>query len=43
MKEELDTLSKNHTQDLVTLLPEKSVVGCEWIYEIKTRSYGSIE
>ena len=27
----------------MTLPPEKSVVGCEWIYEIKTRSYGSIE
>ena len=43
MKEELDTLSKNHTWDLVTLPPGKSVVGCKWIYKIKTRSDGSIE
>ena len=27
----------------MTLLPRKSVVGCKWIYKIKTRSDGSIE
>ena len=43
MKEELDALSKNHIWDLVTLPPRKSVVGCKWIYKIKTRSDGSIE
>ena len=43
MKEELDALSKNHTWDLVNLPPRKSVVGCKWIYKIKTRSDGSIE
>ena len=43
MKEELDALSKNHTWDLVTLPPGKFVVGCKWIYKIKTRSNGSIE
>jgi len=42
-REELDALSKNHTWDLVTLPPGKSVVGCKWIYKIKTRSDGSIE
>ena len=31
MKEELDALSKNHTRDLVTLPPRKSVVGCLWL------------
>ena len=40
MKEELDALSKNHTWDLVTLPPGKSVVGCKWIYKIKTNSDG---
>ena len=43
MKEELDALSKNHTQDLVTLPLGKSVVGCKQIYKIKTRSDRSIE
>ena len=43
MKEELDALIKNHTWDLVTLPPRQSVVGCKWIYKIKTRSDGSIE
>ena len=43
MKDELDALSKNHTWDLVTLPPGKSVVGCKWIYKIKTHSNRSIE
>ena len=43
MKEELDALTKNHTWNLVTLPPRQSVVGCKWIYNIKTRSNGSIE
>uniref|UniRef100_A0A2N9IIA8 Uncharacterized protein n=1 Tax=Fagus sylvatica TaxID=28930 RepID=A0A2N9IIA8_FAGSY len=43
MTEELDALSRNHTWDLVDLPPEKSVVGCKWVFKIKTRSDGSIE
>ena len=43
MKKKLDALSKNHTWDLVTLPPGKSVVGCKWIYKIKTHSNRSIE
>ncbi|RVW75220.1 Retrovirus-related Pol polyprotein from transposon TNT 1-94 [Vitis vinifera] len=43
MKEELDALTKNHTWDLVTLPPGQSVVGCKWIFKIKTRSDGSVE
>ena len=43
MKEELDALSKNHAWDLVTLPLGKSVIGCKWIYKIKTRSDGSIK
>ena len=43
MKEKLDAISKNHTWDLVTLPLGKSMVGCKWIYKIKTHSDGSIE
>ena len=43
MKEDLDAFSKNHTWDFVTLPSRKSVVGCKWIYKIKTHSDGSIE
>ena len=43
MKKELDALSKNHTWDLVTLPPKKSVVGCKQIYKIKTHFNGFIK
>ena len=43
MKEELDIISKNHTWDLLTFALRKSVVGCKWIYKIKTRSDGFVE
>ena len=43
MIEELDALSRNRTWDLVYLPPDKSVVGCKWVFKIKTRSDGSIE
>ena len=43
MKEELDALTKNYTWDLVILPPRQSVVGCKWIYKIKTHSDGFIE
>ena len=40
---ESDALSKNHTRDSVTLTSRKSMVGCKWIYRIKTHFDGSIE
>jgi hypothetical protein len=43
MDEELSTLHKTDTWDLVPLPPGKSVVGCRWVYKIKTHSDGSIE
>ena len=43
MKEELDTLTKNHTWDLVILPPRQSVVGYKWIYKIKPHFNGAIE
>jgi hypothetical protein len=43
MTEELDTLSRNRTWDLVDLPPDKFVVGCKWVFKIETWSDGSIE
>jgi len=43
MDEELSALHKIDTWDLVPLPPGKSVVGCRWMYKIKTNSNGSIE
>jgi hypothetical protein len=43
MTEELDALSRNRTWDLVDLPSNKSVVGCKWVFKIKTRSDESIE
>ena len=43
MDEELSTLHKTDTWDLVPLPPGKSVVGFRWVYKIKTNSDGSIE
>jgi hypothetical protein len=42
MSEELNALSKTHTWDLVDVPPGKTVVGCKWVYKIKTKSDGSI-
>ena len=43
MIEELDALYKNNTWDMVDLSPGQSVVGCRWVYKIKTKADGSIE
>jgi hypothetical protein len=43
MKEELDALHKNNTWDLVDLPPRKSLIGCKWVYKIKTCSDGTID
>ena len=32
-----------HTWDLVDLPPNKFVVGCKWVYKIKTHADGSID
>ena len=36
MTEEFDALFKNCTWDLVDLSPNKSMVGCKWVFKIKT-------
>ena len=38
MNEELDALHKTGTWDLVDLPSGKSVIGCKWVYKIKSRS-----
>ena len=43
MNEELDALYKNYTWNMVDLLPSQSVVGCKWVYKIKTKANGSVE
>jgi len=43
MDEELSALHKTDTWDLVPLSPSKSVVGCRWVYKIKTNFDRSIE
>ena len=43
MKEELDALHKTGTWDLVDLPFGKFVIGCKWIYKIKTRSDGTVD
>jgi hypothetical protein len=43
MSEELSTLSKTHTWDLVDLTLGKTMMWCKWVYKIKTKSDKSIE
>ena len=43
MAKEHQALIGTQTWDLVDLPPDKSVVGCKWVYKIKTRVDGSID
>uniref|UniRef100_A0A2N9HMZ1 Integrase catalytic domain-containing protein n=1 Tax=Fagus sylvatica TaxID=28930 RepID=A0A2N9HMZ1_FAGSY len=43
MKEKFDTLLKIGTWDLIDLPAGKSAIGCKWVYEIKTRSDGTVD
>ncbi|KAM7465035.1 hypothetical protein LguiB_012597 [Lonicera macranthoides] len=43
MSEELDALQKTQTWVLTDLPTGKSVVGCRWIYKIKTKADGSVD
>ena len=42
MCNEMDALEKNDTWDLVQLPKGKNMVGCRWVYAIKTNLDGSI-
>ena len=43
MEEEMDSLTKNNTWDLVELPEGRSVVGCKWVFKLKRKVDGSIE
>ena len=43
MNKELNVFHKNHTWDMVDLAPGQFVVGCRWVYKIKTKADGSVE
>lgn len=43
MKDEMDSLEKNETWELVPLPPGKNLVGCKWVYKIKTDAEGKIQ
>lgn len=43
MNEEMTSLQKNETWELVDLLPRKKPVGCQWIYTVKYKADGTIE
>ncbi|GFS31939.1 hypothetical protein Acr_00g0020080 [Actinidia rufa] len=36
-------LDRTHTWDLIDLPPSKSIIGCRWVYKIKTRVDGTVE
>ncbi|GKV16980.1 hypothetical protein SLEP1_g27540 [Rubroshorea leprosula] len=43
MQDELQALENTCTWDLVDVPTKKSLIGCKWVYNIKTRSNGSME
>ena len=43
MNEEMKSLQKNETWELVECPPGKKLVGCRWIYTMKYKADGSIE
>ena len=43
MNEEMKSLQKNETWELVDRPPGKKPVGCRWVYTMKHKAYGTIE
>ncbi|KAG5561972.1 hypothetical protein RHGRI_004867 [Rhododendron griersonianum] len=43
MNAELTALAQNHTWELVPLPDGKNLIGCKWVYKVKTHSDGSLE
>jgi len=42
MEEEMDSLSKDNTWDLVELLEGRIVVGCKWVFKLEQKVDGTI-
>ena len=42
MEEEIESLWKNHTWDLVPLPTDKRAIGCKWIYKVKDGGNGNL-
>lgn len=43
MNEEIESITKNHTWDLIQLPEGKIAIGCKWLYIPKVNADGSIE
>ena len=43
MADELEALQTNNTWTITTLPPDKSAIGCRWVYKVKHKSDRSIE
>ena len=43
MTNEITALEKNQTWDLVILPPNKTVIGCKWVYKVKFQADGQVE
>ena len=42
MDSKFTSLQQQHTWSLVSLPPDKNVVGCKWVYKVKRNRGGSI-
>lgn len=43
MKDELDAMDANNTWSVVPLPAGKNIVGCRWVYQIKSDANGQVE
>ncbi|KAL2247811.1 UNVERIFIED_CONTAM: Retrovirus-related Pol polyprotein from transposon RE2 [Sesamum indicum] len=43
MRQEIAALEQNHTWEVVPLPPDKSPIGCKWVYKTKLREDGTVE
>ena len=43
MKEEIDSLEKNKTWELVKLPKDRKTIGCKWVFKLKKGVDGKVE